>query len=293
MAAILTGLLCLVLVQGGTPQPQTNVRPSVELEKTRFVSGERVFFWLITSRDPGDTKPIPAQLMGSGRVIFTRPDGTERIDVVSAPIDGMGINQPGDMGWKGGWSLRDQPIQLGRWTLVYEFAGYRSKPVTFTVEDLPVLKDIHASFEFPAPLSFDDANAAVTFVVRNESHETIRFVERGQNAASVSFQIQGAAGNLSAFVPESVLVSASGHAIVRMMVDVFNWDALKLFPFVTLAPGETYRLRLPLMAAVGRSFGSGADIAFSTELQLLIGEPGGQWKDFSPIRLQVTSASKY
>jgi len=285
-------------VQGAGPQPQTTARPSIELEKTRFIPGERVFFWLITSRAADDTKPIPAQLMGNRRVIFKRPDRTERIDLPSAPTDGMGINVPGDMGWKGGWTLRDQPIQLGRWTVVYEFAGYRSKPAVFTVEELPLLKDIHASFEFSTPLSLDDVTASATLVVRNDSRETIRFVERGQNMAYVSYQVQSPTWSLSSFVPESVLVSASGHAIVPTSVDLFDWHALDLFPIVSLPPGGTYRLKLPLVASIGGSdavarIPSGTyDVGFSTELQLLVGERNGPFRDFAPIRLAVASTVK-
>ena len=298
MPAIVLALLGLMSVQSPQPQEQTSARPSIELEKKRFAIGERVFLWIRTSRAPGDQKPIPAALLGSGRVIYTRPDGTRRIDLVSGPIDGMGINGPGDMGWKGGWTLRDDPVQLGRWTVVYEFAGYQSTPVTFTVEDLPIVKELRASFEFTSPLDLDDPNAAATFVVRNGSRETFRFVELGQNYSLVSVRVRREGWDSSFFVPQTVLAAASGHAIVPMSVDLFDWNALKFFPIVTLAPGATYRLKLPIITSLDGAGGApkippGAyDVQFSTELQILIGERDGQWKDLSPLRLVVTSSTK-
>jgi hypothetical protein len=298
MLTFLTWLL-LVFLQSPTPQPtaQTTARPALEFEKTRFAAGERVFFWLITARDPKDDKPIPRTLMDSGRVIFTRPDGTERVDKVGAPMDGMGIDGPGDMGWKGGWELRDAPIQLGQWGVVYEFAGVRTKPVTFTVEDWPILKDIHAAFEFSNALVLEDSKAIVTLVVRNDSSETIRFVQPGQNNNFVSFQISKPGWGSSGFVPESVLADASGHKHVPMSIDRLDWDAIGRFPSVALAPGESYRLKLSLTEAIGGARAvekvpdGSYNLRFATELQLLVGERNGRWNDFVPVRLRTESAT--
>ena len=113
-------------------RPPTPARPIIELEKTRFASNEEVFFWVGVTA-PDDYR-IPRSLWTTCRLIITRPDGTKRIDVVGWPIDGML-----DRGWRGGWGLRSEPLQIGRYVLVFEFAGQRTSPYSFTVEDIPIL----------------------------------------------------------------------------------------------------------------------------------------------------------
>jgi len=299
---VIPALLCLWLSQNPTtqPEPQT-ARPSLEFDKTRFAVGERIFFWIVTTKDPEDDSAMPMALMGSARVLFTRPDGTERVDVVSQPIDVSNI--PRHPSWKGrsltkgGHTLRDDPIQLGRWTVVYEFRGVRSEPITFTVEEWPVLHDIHASFEFSTPVLLGDRNAFVTCVVWNDSKETIRFVQPGQNTNYVTYQLQKPGWGLSGFVPERVLAAAAGHAHRPFTIDRLDWDAVRRFPNVTLAPGQSYRLRLRVTdalggkAAVAKIPDGDYDLRFFAEWQLLIGAPNGRWQDFLPIRLMAESAT--
>src|SRR6186713_646504 len=125
-AAIAMSLVLMAAAQSSTPAPQSTVNPVIELEKTRFLQTERIFLWTVTMRAPGDERPIPSSLLGSRRIVYTRPDGTTRVDQPSAPIDDAGIQEPGDMGFRGGWTLRDDPPQLGRSSVVYEFADRRS-----------------------------------------------------------------------------------------------------------------------------------------------------------------------
>src|SRR5580704_18777872 len=115
--------------------PPTPARPIIEFEKTHFASTEQVFFWLGVTA-PNDYR-IPQSLWNTCRLTITRPDGTQRIDVVGWPIDGML-----DRGWRGGWGLRSEPPQVGRYVLVFEFAGRKTSPYSFTVEDIPIVKEI-------------------------------------------------------------------------------------------------------------------------------------------------------
>jgi hypothetical protein len=280
---------------------ETPARPLVELEKTRYVVGERVFFWVGVMVPDG--QPVPAALYGTGRVVLTRPDGTERSVPLGWPVDGRGVNVPGDLGWRGGQDLGTEPQQPGRWTVVVEFAGRRSPPATFMLEHATVLEDIDASFTFTSPLVLDAIDAAATLVVHNRSAETIRFPEPGLPGTHVTIGLtstsQPPAHSFSGFVPRELLIKASGVPLTRILVDRFTWDLADRVPGRSVAPGGIYRLRLPVadvMQAIRadrpESLPAGEyELRLSTELHLLIGDREGPWRDVVPIRLPVVSTA--
>ena len=149
------------------------------------------------------------------------------------------------------------------------------------------------------PLILDAPDATSTLVVRNRSSDVIRFVELGQNNSNVSVRLTkttGTAWSASFFVPYLLLSAVSGHPVVPMSVDKFTWAAVKDFPTVTVAPGAVFQLPVPIpgaMEGLKQGIPSGEyDVTFSTELQILAGEPEGRWKDFAPMRLVATSTAK-
>jgi hypothetical protein len=79
--------------------------------------------------------------------------------------------------------------------------------------------------------------------------------------------------------------------------DTYTWDVVSQTPSITIRPGETYRQEMPLRAALaeaakGSSVRPGRyDVAFSTTLQILIGEKDGKWSEFSPVRIPVSATS--
>jgi hypothetical protein len=269
----------------------TPARPIIELEKTRFASNEEVFFWVGVTA-PDDYR-IPRNLWTTCRLIITQPDGTERIDVGGWPIDGML-----DRGWRGGRQLRSEPLQIGRYVLVFEFAGQKTSPYSFTVEDIPTLKLIAGEFVFPSPLLLGSPDASVTLTVRNDSSQTIRFPHRGVMFGHVWVELNKTIGerwSSSFAVPESVLLEASGIERSTIAEDRFSWSLADRVPTIVLAPGHIYQLRLPLSAVLRGHGGSGTippgeyDIRLSTIVQMLVGEQDGSWADLSPIRLNITS----
>jgi hypothetical protein len=66
-------------------------------------------------------------------------------------------------------------------------------------------------------------------------------------------------------------------------------------PTIVLAPGDVYRLELPLNAVLAGHGGSQPipdgeyDVRLSTIVQMLVGRRDGSWADLSPIRLNITS----
>ncbi len=275
--------------------PQSNATPAqpiIQLDKTRFAASEEVFFWV------GVTAPddylIPNRLWDSCQLTITRPDGTVRVDKVGWPIDGML-----ERGWRGGHRLNREPIQLGRYTLVFEFAGQKTQPYSLDVE-FPILKEIATEFVFPSPLVFGEADASVTLTVRNRSNQVIRFPHRGEHRESVSVSLLKTTGekwSSSFFVPDAVLLSAAGVRRSRLSEDKFSWALASQVPTVTLQSGETYRLRLPLAAVFAEHAGRQTipdgeyDVRFSTILQMLIGAPDGAWAGFAPLRVQVSTSA--
>jgi hypothetical protein len=290
--AVLVGLC--VLTFRPTPQaqsPPTPARPTVELDKTRFAANEEVFFWVGVTAS--DDYRIPRSLWTTCRLTITRPDGTQRIDVVGWPVDGML-----DRGWRGGWGLRSEPLQIGRYVLVFEFAGQKTSPYSFTVEDIPILKEITGEFMFPSPLLQGSPDASVMLTVRNHSSQTIRFPYRGVMFEHVWVGLNKTTGEKwSSFfaVPEPVLLKAAGIERSTIAEDRFSWTLAGRVPTIVLAPGDIYRLELPLNAVLAGHGGSQPipdseyDVRLSTIVQMLVGQRDGPWADLSPIRLNITS----
>jgi hypothetical protein len=273
-----------------TLRPPNSV-PVIRLNKSRFVLGESVFFWVgveASSRDP-----IPKEYQNTCRLIITRPDGTTRTAPVGWPLDG-----PEDTGWLGGCGLGSNDTQPGRYTLVLEFAGQRTELVSLFVEDLPIIKQIVAEFVFSRSgdgLAIPDGN--VTLIVRNNSDQTLRFPQPdGANSlVSVSLSKSDRSYRSDFFYPAESLPGGGNAPAISF--DTFSWDVASRAPSVTIRPGETYRQELPLRAALaeaakGLSVHTGRyDVTFFTTLQVLIGEKDSKWSEISPVRIPVSATA--
>jgi len=266
-----------------------SARPLIELEKSRFASTEQVFFWIGVTA-PSEY-PIPESLLDTGRVIIIRPDGTQKIDVVGRSADGM----PGS-GWRGGWGLGSEKLQLGVYIVVFEFAGQRTSPASFVVEDVPILNDIVAEFLFPSPFLLGAADR-VTLLIRNQSSQMIRFPHRGEMNESISVELIGERLRSAFFVPHAVLLSAAGIN-QSSIAQTFTWDLAPTVSTVTLPPGGTYRLEVPLSAVLTTAAETATsiprgeyEVRLSTVVQVLIGERDGAWGGLGPFRLRVASVA--
>jgi len=290
---LLAAILCVpcALLAAALAVP---ARPFVELEKSRFSTKETVFFWIGLT---GAGESISPNLRDTGRVIITRPDGTQKIDQAGR-VDGT---DQGD--WRGGWGLGTEKSQVGRYSVVFEFGGQSSPPVSFVVEDIPSLNDIVANFVFPSPLDLG-IPGSVTLTVRNGSKEIIRFPQRGEEiTGSVSVKLNKTTEPkfTNEFpIPDSVLLASMGLKESPIVSDSFTWAQVGKVPTVTLKPGETYQLKLPLASilSAGSSVGDALkivpgeyDLRLDTTLQVLLGEPGGPWASIVPLHLPVTATA--
>jgi hypothetical protein len=269
-------------------QPPPNGVPIIRLDKSRFALGEAVFFWVGVQAN--SRSPIPEKYQKTCQLTITRPDGTSKIQANGWPADG-----PADRGWLGGSGLGAEEAQLGRYTLVFEFAGLKTSPAFVFVEDVPLLKQIKAEFIFSRSTEGHiDPEGNVTLIVHNSSDQVLRFPQPNDINSMVSFSLTKTDGSFRGayFYPTD---GQPGEGATSF--DTFKWDLVEKVPSVTLASGETFRKDLPLKKALGiggdhPSVGPGRyDISFSTILQVLIGEREGIWSEISPVRIQVAATA--
>jgi hypothetical protein len=299
-----TACLALVLACLGPgiypgSQDAPNAIPIIRLDKTRFVLGEDIFFW--EGVEQTSHAPIPKKYQETCRRTITRPDGTQKTENVGWPIDG-----PPDSGWLGGAGLGADTVQLGRYKLVFEFAGQKTLPTFLFVEDVPILKQIRADFVFgdlrndPATLEVHiPTSENVTLVVHNGSDQTLRFPRLGGSGRFVSVSIRKVDGSYSneLFYPHYKLSNQKESEVGSISFDRFTWEIARKVPTITLKPGETYRQDLLLQTAFDEAKKSlpldpgEYKVTFSTELQILIGEKDGRWVELSPVRLAVGSTA--
>ncbi|MBV9242826.1 MAG: hypothetical protein JO314_12545 [Acidobacteria bacterium] len=286
-------------------QDPPNAVPMIRLDKTRFVVGEHVFFWLGVKQS--NSSPIPPKFQKTCRITITRPDGTQKTEKVSWPIDG-----PLDSGWTGGWGVGDEPVQIGKYTLVFEFAGQRTSPVYLFVDDIRILQKIKVDFLFgntnnktSSPLDVTlPTDQKVIFLVRNDSDQTVRFPALGQagrfeqdSYVSVSMKLEGKYES-DFFYPEGKLAKEKS-LIGSTMYPHFTWDAIGKVSTITLKPGETYRRELMLQSVLDEAgknlpFGPGNyKITFSTAIEILVGGRNGPWAALSPFRVEARSTASY
>jgi hypothetical protein len=287
-------LACLWPGMHAVSQETPNAVPIIRIDKTRFALGEDVFFW--EGVEQTSRAPIPKKYQQTCRLTITRPDGTQKTENVGWPIDG-----PPDSGWLGGAGLGEGNVQVGRYTLIFEFAGEKTAPSFLFVEDVPILTRIKADFVF-GQLKNDAAtldvhiptDEHVTLVVHNGSDQTLRFPHPGGSGGYVVVSISTVDGSYTNhfFFPDDKLTKQKS-LIGSIGFDQFTWEMARKVPTITLKPGETYRQKLLLQTALDEArkslpLNSGEyKVTFSTKLQILIGEKDGQWAELSPVRLSV------
>jgi hypothetical protein len=107
--------------------------PTLRLEKPKYVLGESIRFWIGVKCI--ECNPIPKKYWNTCFLYITRPDGTEKKESVSWPVDGMI-----DRGWTGGYGFGKEEVQVGKYILVFEFAKQKTEPVEVIVEELDIPK---------------------------------------------------------------------------------------------------------------------------------------------------------
>jgi hypothetical protein len=265
--------------------------PTLSIDKKRFATAEPLVLW--ASVDPAGAGSIPSERRQAGTVTITRPDKRTRTIDVPWPTDGLTAR-----GFTQAVVVDGEAPQQGEYRAVFSHANRESQPVFFFLEDVPLLRQITASFVFPAAFRLA-VGSAVTLVVENKSRETIRIAKRGGRGNSVWVEMTGKGGTINRrlFYPEAALLEAGGlPGSATYPLEALTWANASSFPIDTVRAGGTLRVTLPvgpLLSAIEPALPAGEyDIRLETLMDVLIAERGGPWSEVSPVRIQATGSTK-
>jgi hypothetical protein len=276
------------------------------VDKPRFAVGENVRVWV--GLEPAEKRGrIRKEGRDTGIIRITRPNGTVKEDRFGWPTDGPWDAETGiaSYGTLGGWGLGEEKPVPGTYTVVFTYDGRQAGPVTFTVEELPILKKIERSLTFGKKGRIGRGEMVpITVTVRNGTDQTIRFPLQGTHDTMVSGQIKREnAGGPNFFFPDNVLLGANRKAPTSFY-DNYDWTTAAKTPTIVLKPGETFRRTFALHEGFHSAVTSPsreaelwkpgkAKVDITMTLTILIGEPGGRYAGFSPVKVPVSGTEKF
>jgi len=259
------------------------VEPVLRLEKPRYVLGEVIRFWVGVM--PKNSTVIPEELRKPCSLSITKPDGTQRVDSVGLPKDGIL-----DHGWLGGWGFGEEKVESGRYLLVLECAGEKTPPVELIVERIDILDQIKIELRFEREgVVTKTTQIPVVVTVQNGSEATIRFPHRAamMEGASLRTIRKEPAFRSDLFFPSQKL----SHS--NIMPDIYTWGVASEAASVVLQPGEHYEHHSLLDGAYCFDRAGNYEITIGTALSVLVGEKNGRFADLCPIRLPVTARADF
>jgi hypothetical protein len=260
------------------------IEPTIRLEKPKYVVGESVRFWVGVQST--NSLAIPQELRRDDlcRLLITRPDGTIEKEPLGWPKDDLLESR----GWFGGESLGDK-VEAGTYVLTVQCAN-QTKRLELIVEDNEISSQIKTTFRFEqsGPIRMG-TSVPVILAVENDSQHTIRFPQRGAMGEGVSIQVtrKEPAFRYDFFYPWEKL----SHSAISPLT--YTWDSVADIPSVVLKPGEHFEQRFLLEDAYPFDRPGSYNVGFSTVLPVLVGEKGGPFADFCPIRFEVDAAEQF
>lgn len=284
--------LCLILAEGWCVSPLSTgfasqkgrggIEPVLRLEKSRYIAGEAVRFWVGVK--PHNSQTIPQELRKPCSLSITRPDGARRVDSVGWPVDG-----PIDRGWSGGWGFGNENIEPGDYVLVLECAGEKTAPLELVVEQSEIVAQVKAQFRFEREGAIaKSTHVPIVLTVDNSSQTTIRFPQRGAMMEGINLEIvrKEPASHWALFFPWEKL------SYTTIMPDTYSWDSPEI-PSVTLKPREHFQQHLLLEDAFSFDRAGDYQVAFATIFSVLVGEKDGPFADVCPIRIPAVGSASF
>lgn len=256
--------------------------PVIRLEKTKYVLGESIRFW-VGVKCLYDDVVIHEKFWDTCFLYVTRPDGTLKKESIPWPVDGMLYAS-----WTGGWGFGKEKVQVGKYTLVFEFAKKKTEPAELIIEELDVIKKIKATFDFQRSGDISrDVRIPVILTVQNNSEHVIQFPRRGVSDAYVSIRVkrQEPPRRADFFYPIEKLKGP--------LKNIYNWNRDASVPPIVVKPGERFEQCLALEDAY-EFWGPGQyHVTFSTTLALVVGEKNSKFAAYCPIRLPVVATEYF
>ena len=262
------------------------------IDKKRFATSEPLFFW--AGVRPVGGGAIPPERRQAGTLTITRPDRRTRTESVPWPTDGVTTR-----GWVVPVVIERETPQQGEYRAVFTHAGRESAPVYFRLEDVPLLRQINATFTFPPSFRLTPGGS-ITLVVDNQSRESVRIAKRGGMQGSVAVVVRRTGATPVEHVlhyPELALLEAAGLPRGESFPPgALSWTTASTFPSEVIRAGSSSRLALPvapLLSAIQPALAAGEyEIALSTWIDVLAAERGGPWGELSPMRVLAEGKTK-
>jgi hypothetical protein len=260
-----------------------DVRPTLRLEKPKYVLGESIRFWV--GVEPMNPKaPIPEELRKPCHLKVTSPESGEHEDSIGWPGDG-----DFSRGFSGGWGIK--AATAGSYGLEMECNGHRTTAVTLVVEANPVAA-LHVDFDFGKAGEVDAGERIpVTLRVKNDTPYELRFPRPGQMMEGISLEVlrEEPKASVATFYPWRILC----HGECKMPRDTYTWEIADIVPSVVLKPGESFELPLVLQDAYRFDGQGNYKVTFSTALAVLVGDRNGEFRDISPVRVIGRSVQEF
>ena len=173
--------------------------PELRVYKSGFAVGENIEFFLgIKGLTEAQTK-LRGQVGETGQLEITTPDGKLTTQKVGLRYSGLHSGYILGTNW-----IPKQNVVVGRYTLLFRYAGQQTPPVTVTVADLPILKKISATLRLDSSMGFPQSLATThaTLTVKNNTDQTIRFPHLSAMAGlSFSVRVKQGAWRIAPSIP--------------------------------------------------------------------------------------------
>ena len=272
--------------------------PSINLVKRKYIRGERVFFWIKACPIERGAKQGPAE--DEFYLEIQKPDGSIVKSRLGSPSDGMV-----DACWSGGHRLPDEDQMPGVYRLVVHQFELTSQAIELTLEDSDILQKIDAGFKFPE----DDkiklgADVPYRFYVNNNTSYPIIFP--GSEAAGREFNIglgiktENPPCNDSGFavIPQALGAPGAAYDPDRpLSPQSHGWGIPGRNPgYITLNPGERYEKEFSFKVGAfcyQQTKQSAQQIRLSMELEVYVGDKGGEFTDYCPIKQSVQALKTF
>lgn len=276
-------LLCVGCVLAGEDYLERIV-PEIKLEKSKYVLGESIRFWVGAKTKDGSSVAWPEHTL-----YITRPNGTIKVVRLASGVDGVSESSS----FEEGAGLGEDP-QLGKYTLVFEILGQKTNPLELYVEDLHLSKFVRAEFIIDRSKKYSISDKVpFALCITNVSNDIIRFQAPGSMGAElwVVFQRNDGGREESLYPHDKLLDKQFQNSKYVVVKDIYDWEAATFMPTITLNPGGVYKKDLWLNEVYQfDSLHPGKyKVILSTVLPVLVGEEGGEYADFCPIRFPLES----